>query len=151
MRNIRIEIITDGPEEILIRTREISEDIIKIQRYAETLSSASSEIELHLGDSDYLIPLSEILFFETSGNRTEAHTGKHIFTTELKLYELEEKLPPQFLRCSKSGIINVQKVVSVKKELTGMCEVRFRNTEKTAYVSRMYFKPFRDALKERTI
>lgn len=148
-RNIRIEIEPDGREEIIIRCRKLDEEVLKLQKLIEQ-SSASSEGEmpLKLGDSEFYIPIKEILFFEAYDRHCEAHTKDRIFETDRKLYQLTEMLPSNFLRVSKSTILNISSISSVKKELTGSCEVSFKGSPKKAYVSRMYAKPFYEKMKE---
>ena len=71
-----------------------------------------------------------------------------MYYTDLKLYELEERLPKSFMRISKSCIINVNAVSSIHKEITGICEAFFRDTVKKVYVSRGYYKQFREKINE---
>ena len=67
------------------------------------------------------------------------------------LYELEELLPGQFMRVSKSAILNTSHVYSITKNLSSSSVVQFRNTHKQVYVSRMYYKPLKCKLEEKRI
>jgi DNA-binding LytR/AlgR family response regulator len=143
---VRIEIDPDCEEEIIIRCRNMSEEAIRIESVVSALEA--SEMELELGEKLHFVKISSLLFFETDGSKTAAHTVDRMYYTDLKLYELEERLPNSFMRISKSCIINVNAVSSIHKEITGICEAFFRNTPKKVYVSRSYYKPFKEKINE---
>ena len=143
---VRIEIDPQCDEEIIVRCRNMSADVARIESLISSLDS--SEMELELGDKIHFVKVSSILFFETDGSKTAAHTADRMYYTDLKLYELEERLPNSFMRISKSCIINVKAVSSIHKEITGICEAFFRNTQKKVYVSRGYYKSFKEKINE---
>ena len=143
---VRIEIDPDCEEEIIIRCRNMSEEAMRIESVVSALEA--SEMELELGEKLHFVKISSLLFFETDGSKTAAHTVDRMYYTDLKLYELEQRLPNSFMRISKSCIINVNAVSSIHKEITGICEAFFRNTPKKVYVSRSYYKPFKEKINE---
>ena len=143
---VRVEIDPECDEEIIIRCRNMSDEIMRIESLVSNVDS--SEMELELGNKLYFVKTEQILFFETDGSKTAAHTVDRMYYTDLKLYELEERLPKSFLRISKSCIINTRAVSSIHKEITGICEAFFRDTVKKVYVSRGYYKQFREKINE---
>lgn len=144
---IRVEIDKDADEEIIIKCKSVTDDVLRLEKLiCESLDNR--EMKLHLGEKDYFIVIDEILFFETVGNKTSAHTKDRMYYTDLKLYELEEKLPRSFMRISKSCIINLNLVSALRKELTGICEANFKNADKKVFISRSYYKPFREKINE---
>lgn len=144
---VRLEIDPNGEEEIVIKCRALSEEIIRIENALHS-GDTDFEMELHQGGNDFFIKAKDILFFDTDGNKTAAHTKDKMYYTDLKLYELSEQLPRCFMRISKSCIININAVSSTRRELTGICEAFFEGTAKKVYISRSYYKPFREAVKE---
>lgn len=67
-----------------------------------------------------------------------AVTHKGEYTLRLRLYEIEERLPPQqFVRISNAEIINLKKVDSFDMSLSGTICVKLSNGTIT-YVSRRY-------------
>ena len=56
---------------------------------------------------EYYISLNEVLFFETEENNVFAHTLENVYQVKYKLYELEKILPGNFMRVSKSSILNI--------------------------------------------
>ena len=144
---VRIEIADDLTEsEIIIRCREIDEEIGRLQRTISETASARQQMLCYQNEKEFYLPLQKILFFETSENRIEAHTAEDVFTVRHRLYELEEFLPSYFLRVSKSTILNSKEVYSITKRLTASSLVQFRGTHKKVYVSRNYYKALKTML-----
>ena len=66
------------------------------------------------------IPLGSILYFESRGHAVEVHTFSGIITTSQSVHldEIERLLPqPQFLRCHRSFIVNLDNIVNVDRDL----------------------------------
>ncbi len=147
---IKIEVDPDGPEEVVIRCRKLTPEILKLQELLETggAGTALRKLSLCIGDEEHLVNVGELLFFETDGGSVTAHTAKRIYCSDMKLYELEEVLPKNFMRVSKTCILNLEAVSWLKRELTGPCCVGFATTPKQVYISRMYYRPFREKLEE---
>ena len=143
---VRVEIDPECDEEIIIRCRNVSDEIARIESLVSSIDPC--EMELELGNDLYFVKTEQILFFETDGSKTAAHTVDRMYYTDLKLYELEERLSKSFMRISKSCIINVNAVSSIHKEITGICEAFLRDTVKKVYVSRGYYKQFREKINE---
>ena len=142
---VKIEIDPTAAEcEVTIRCPEVDEEVMKIQKLLSESSSGLSQIGLFKEDSEYFIPLDDILFFETEGGHIRAHTADDEFEVKYRLYELEEKLPSYYLRISKSAILNTRRVYSITKNLAGASKIEFQGTYNTVYCSRNYY----GALKE---
>ena len=92
-----------------------------------------------------------ILFLEADGNYISVQTAKSIYRVRQKLYELEELLPRDFLRVSKSTIVNTELIASIKKNITGASEISFRNSTKKAYASRNYIKALIEIMDEKRL
>ena len=74
---VRIETDSEAEEspEIVIRCREITPEIHRLaQRLQAECDGIGQEILLTLCGRDYIVALDHILFFETSGEHTVAHT-----------------------------------------------------------------------------
>ena len=145
---IRTEICPDGEDEIIIRCRDHNEHIRSIERVLEGMTNSRRELVLYIGNSEYYVPLSDILFFETVDSKVCAHTRDAMYASHYKLFELERILPSGFVRISKSAITNVMQISSLTRELVGNGEVRFYKTEKKTYFSRAYYKILRERIEE---
>ena len=53
-------------EEIIVRCRELSDDVVAMQRRIAEAVHAGMRLAVVRGDLEYYLPLNEILFFETA-------------------------------------------------------------------------------------
>ena len=149
---IKIE-IDDGlaEEEIVIRCKSLSEDVISIQKRITDAVNSRMQLEVTKGEKEYYITIDEILFFETDSSGVIVHTANQIYETKYRLYELENLLPGNFIRVSKSTILNSAKVRAIHKNITGASEVEFVGTTKKVFVSRNYLKLLLEKLEEKRL
>ncbi len=173
---IRIDLVDDLIEdEVLIRCGRVDDKILKIQQFiseqgaqpgaaataqsapAATAPAASqsaqpqpAEMTFYKDNQEFYFPIGNVLFFETDGDRIYAHTASEVFRIKYRLYELDAVLPKQFVRASKSAVINVTHVYSVSRNITASSLVEFKNSHKHVYVSRHYYKEVRQRLNERS-
>ncbi len=136
-------------EEVVIRCAKMDERILRIQAAVMEHAGRQQHIALKKGDTEYYLPLEEILFFETENKTVFAHTRDKMLETEYKLYELEELLPGSFMRISKSAIVNLEPIYSITRNLTASSVVEFAHSHKQIYVSRNYYKPLVERLAEK--
>lgn len=149
---IKIEIDDQlAEEEIVIRCKSLSEDVISIQKRITDAVNSRMQLEVTRGEKEYYITIDEILFFETDSNGIVVHTANQIYETKYRLYELENLLPANFVRISKSGILNALRVRAIHKNITGASEVEFVGTNKKAFVSRNYLKLLLEKLEEKRL
>jgi len=147
---LRIEISDDKTEdEVIIRCGRVDDTIQKLQEYI--LSMSAPKLTFYKGTKEYYMPLEEILFFETEGEQIHAHTIGDSFKVKHRLYELEEKLPRNFVRASKGTIVNISKIYSINRNLTSSSQIRFTGTHKQIYVSRHYFRALKEKMDERSV
>ena len=136
----RIEIDPDATEpEVLIRCAEVTEDIGRLQRLISSTDSSATSLVFYKGADEYYFPLAAVLFFESDGDAIYAHTREDSFTVHHRLYELENQLPVDFVRISKSCIVNTRQIYSIEHTLASSSQLRFVRSHKTVYVSRRYY------------
>lgn len=145
---IKIEIDnTIGEDEILIRCKELNDNIKKIHKIAQNISKQNN-LRFYKNNVEYYLSPESVLFFETSGNIINAHTQSDLYQVKNRLYELEEILPHSFIRVSKSTILNVSHIYSLEKNITSSSIVRFNGSHKQVYVSRNYYKVLKQRIDE---
>lgn len=146
---VKIEIDSNiSEDEIIIKCKEFNNEMKKIEQSIMQVSKKANII-FYKDNKEYYLHLNEILFFETSCNGIDAHTLNEVYKIKNKLYELEEILPQNFVRISKSTILNVNHIYSIDKNLVSSSIVQFNKTHKQVYVSRNYYKILKQRLEER--
>jgi DNA-binding LytR/AlgR family response regulator len=144
---IKIEIAEDT-EEIVIRCHEHDERIREIERALDNAFKGSGEMALYVGGTEFYVAKSDVLFFESEGDKIYAQTSDKRYVAPHKLFELEDSMPSYFVRISKSTIANVKAISSLRREVTGNGEITFKSCEKRAYFSRGYYKKLREKIDE---
>ena len=114
----------------------------EIEKMISTLKVLDKQLVATKGNETFFLILSELLYMETVDKKTFVYTAKHVYETEMKLYELEEQFG--FFRSGKSCIINLKYVRSLKAEFDRRIRVTMDNGEQII-VSRQYA----DELKKR--
>ena len=133
-------------DEVVINCAELTDEVRRIQRIlSEELEQ--SIIEGFSGETLFHIRPDEVLFFETEGGAVFAHTVTGCYHIKLRLYELENTLPRNFIRISKSAILNTRLICSVTGGISSSRLVRFSNCHKQVYISRKYYGGFKKMMK----
>ncbi|GAB6884875.1 hypothetical protein B279_07105 [Streptococcus equinus ATCC 33317] len=136
---------------ITIHCKELTDDILELQKSLVGKSSSSLRISAFQDDVEHFLELKAIIFMESDGNYILIHTAKDIYRTRRKLYELEELLPRDFVRVSRSTIVNTLRISGIKKNITGASEISFSHSSKKAYASRNYIKALIDIMNEKRL
>ncbi|MGI6265254.1 MAG: LytTR family DNA-binding domain-containing protein [Acutalibacteraceae bacterium] len=145
---LKIEIDPDQPEELILRAPALTDQVRRIRQALETALSRPAEIALRRGDEEVYLPYAALLFFEVSDERVWAHDAADRYACSLRLHELAAILPRGFTRASKSCLINTARVRSISRSPTGVSLATFADSDKTVYISRMYYKTVRDVIEE---
>ena len=145
---LRIRKIDGGTREYIeIGCHSENSTVRSIVRFVKGLEGSVS------GSKDekiYEIPIVDIFYIESVDNKTFIYSSKDSFETGLKLYEFEELLKEKsFLRISKSVIVNVMKVDSIKPAFNGRFLCKLSNGE-DVIISRKYVSEFREFISRRT-
>ncbi len=135
--------ITKGEEEALIKTPSLSHTILLAK---EILEEKNQTLLLKNNDETFICNIQDILYIESVSNKTFVYLEDGVFESKLKLYELESLLYDlDFIRCSKSMICNIRKIVSVKAFINGRLDARMVNDERII-ISRSYVKDLKRKL-----
>ncbi|ALB29769.1 LytTR family DNA-binding domain-containing protein [Companilactobacillus heilongjiangensis] len=146
---IRLDISPDYQEkEVVIKAAQKDDEVQQIMDSIKDVAEKFNHLSGYIGETVYSLALKDILFFETNDRNVYAHTTNNAFLIHYRLYELEENLPDNFLRISKSSILNVDEILSLSRSVTGNL-VEFKNTYKQVYVSRRFLHELKDKLKQR--
>lgn len=129
--------------EIIINCRTIDDKVSKIITSLRALNQNITGIR---DGQTYLLKPSDILYIDTVDRKTFLYGASEVFETPLKLYELEDNLASyDFMRASKSSIINFNKIASLRPDFGGRLVVTMDNKEKLN-ISRQYVPTFKAKL-----
>lgn len=133
---ITIEALADGAEEeIIIRTNTMDSDIINLI-YA--VKAGRNRITAFYENEIVQLDSKEVYYFESVDNKVYACCEKKVFEIKQKLYELEEIYnQTNFVRISKSMIVNISKVSKIVPMFNGRLEGVLCNGEKVI-ITRQY-------------
>lgn len=132
---ITIETPKPGEEdEVIIRCAKVDDKLMRLLcalREDERLTG-------YLEDKIVKLSLKDIYYFEAVDNKIFAYASEETYEIRRKLYELEQDfVHTDFLRISKSAIVNTSKIAYVKPIFNGRFEAKLKNGEKII-ISRQY-------------
>lgn len=143
MKIIIEEIDGFGETEITIKCQSISDEIIEFINEYKLLDN---RIWGSLNKESYILNPVDIYYIETIDNKVFAYTNDRVYELNYKLYILEKILPNKyFFRASKSMIINISKIISIKSLLNGRIQAKLDNDE-SVIISRSNVILFKEKL-----
>lgn len=121
--------------EIVINSRSLTPEIEKI---IATLRILDRQLMADKDGESYIIDAAKIIYVESVDRKTFVYTEEDCFESKLKLYEIEEQLcQGGFLRISKSCLVQLKFIRSLKAELDRKIRLTLENGEQII-VSRQY-------------
>lgn len=121
--------------EIAIHCRALDTEIEKIMA---TLRMLNSQLMVTKDEENHLVDIADIIYVEAVERKTFVYTGEDVFESKLKLYEMEERLcAGSFLRVSKSCLVNLRYIKSLKNDIERKIRLTLKNGEQII-VSRQY-------------
>ena len=133
---ITIETPGEGEEdEIIVRCASLNDRLMKL---IAALRTEESSLTGYMDDKIVKLAPKDIFYFEAVDNKVFAYTGKGVYEVRKKLYEIEkEYADTDFLRISKSAIVNVAKIAYIRPLINGRFEAKLKNEEKII-INRQY-------------
>lgn len=143
-------ILAEGQEEkVVIHATTLTPEIQQIYAYLKSIETTKRTLIGYHEELEYYLDTREILYFETVDESVYAHKNKQHYLVKQRLYELEKILPAQFMRISKTTILNINHLHAIEKGFGGPRMIQFLYTNKHVYVSRKYYPVLNERLKER--
>lgn len=136
--------ITEGEEEVIIHYIEMTPEIERIIRL---LHGEQRKLIGWDEKTSVILDPQDILYIESVDGRTFAYMEKQVLKLEDTLNQLEQILNDiNFFRCSKSMIINIDKVRTLRSMPSNRIDATMQNGEHIV-ISRTYASDFRKRLK----
>lgn len=141
--NIQIIEAVKETLQVIIKCSQVNDEVMRLKRHIE---SFDQKIQAKKENELYFVESSDVLYFESVDNRTFLYTEQDVMEVKLRLYELETMLSDKdFIRISKSLIVNINKIRALKPELNRTISVTMCNGEQLS-ISRKYVKALRTML-----
>ncbi len=133
---ITIETPLPGEEdEIIVRCAQLDNKLLQL---ISSFRTEQDKLTGYLEDKIVKLSPGDIFYFESVDNKVFAYTGKGVYEIHKKLYELEAEYEnTDFLRISKSSIVNIAKIAYIRPIFNGRFEAKLKNEEKII-ISRQY-------------
>ena len=143
---ITLQQIDQGTEEVIIKYKQMTEDINHIVRCIEGKGQKLSGMK---DGQESRIHISEVIYLESVDGGTYLYTEQDVYKSNLTLAVAEAVYAEEGLfRCSKSMVINMYRIQRLKSMAGNRIDVTMDNGEHVI-VSRRYAKELRQILKEK--
>lgn len=143
---MKIEIIVDetiADTTITVTCKQLTSDV---ERLLATLRMMNHQITGKKQDELYLLDLSQIMYIESVDRKCYLYTADEVYESDFHLYELAEQLKSYgFLRISKSCLIQLRHIQSLRAEINRRIRITMNNGEQII-ASRQYAEELKKRL-----
>lgn len=143
--DVRIEKIgKEEKEQVLIQCRSVTEEVEEIAAFVKSRQGSLTGV---LEGRRFEVAVADICYIESVEGKTFLYTKEQVYETSGRLYELEELLKKRhFLRISRSMMVNLMKIQSIRPAMGGRFTALLHSGEQVI-ISRSYVKDLKAALK----
>ena len=139
-----IEQIKQGDDELILRYQNLNQEVDNIMNF---MSFSEKKLVGTKEGSQIVIDVKQILYIESVDRKTFVYLEDDMVRVEYTLTQLERTLNSvRFFRCSKSMIINIDKVKVLNSLASNRIDATMCNSEHII-ISRTYASEFRRRLK----
>lgn len=129
--------------ETLVDIRCTEDPDTETKELLKKIQSIETQLKVTKEGHLYKLAADDIFYIECVDDRTFVYTADDTYKSALKLYQVEEQLQnTDFIRISKSVLLNVTKLDSVRSLLNAKIEVHMLNGERLL-VNRHYVTAFK--------
>lgn len=127
-----------------IHTNELTDNITKAMSILES-DDINDMLAVKKGSDISLLEFSDVYMFRVENKQVKVYTENRDYLVKKPLYQVEETLDSDFVRISKTTIVNLKKIERVAPSLKGMMFIQLKNGLKDN-ISRKYLPDFKNAL-----
>lgn len=119
----------------------------KVKRILSFLQSIDMQIKCDINNTEKMISAADIYYIESVDKKTFVYLEKSVYHTERRLYQLIDDLRDYgFVQISKSCLLNIHVLDSIKPLFNSRMEALLKNGEKVS-VNRGYLSQVKEALR----
>lgn len=130
---------------VTIEARETSEQITHLVSYIQNLDKRQSSLTVKKGEEIHLLDYDQIVRLYLEDKVLQVETENDAFVSSLRLYQVKDLLPVNFLQISQSEIIHIRQLDHLKLTANGLVKLTMKNGSIT-YSSRRYLKVIKERL-----
>ena len=132
-------------KDIEVSVRYAKEDN-QVRRIVTFLRSVDMQIKCDMDNTEKMINAADIYYIECVEKKTFVYLKKSVYHTDFRLYQLIEDLKEYgFVQISKSCILNIRVLDSIKPLFNSRMEATLKNGERV-YINRGYLNDVKKAL-----
>ena len=143
---MKIEILVDEEAtdlSISVTCKQLTPDIEKV---LATLRMMNHQLMAKKNEETYLLDIAQVIYIESVDRKCFIYTSDEVYESDFRLYELEQQLEAYgFFRVSKSFLIHLQDIQSLKAEINRRIRVTMSNGEQII-ASRQYAEELKKRL-----
>lgn len=143
---MKIEIFVDDKAtdlNVSVTCKQLTPDVEKI---LTMLRMMNHQLTAKKNEETYLLDIAQIVYIESVDRKCFVYTSDEMYESDLRLYELEHQLEEYgFFRVSKSFLIHLHKVQSLKAEINRKVRITMSNGEQII-ASRQYAEELKKRL-----
>jgi len=119
----------------------------QVNRIIDLLQSVDMQIKCDNENAERMINVSDIYYIESVDKKTFVYLEKSVYHTDFRLYQLKSRLQGHgFVQISKSCILNINALESIRPLFNSRMEAALKNGEKV-YINRNYLTEIKTALR----
>lgn len=127
-----------------IHTNELTDNVTKAMSILES-DESSDMLAVRKGSDIALLEFDDVYMLRVEEKQVKVYTERNEYLIKKPLYQVEENLNSDFVRISKTTIVNFKKIERVAPSLKGMMFIQLKNGLKDN-ISRKYLPEFKKAL-----
>lgn len=127
-----------------IHTNELTDNITKALSILES-DDSNDMLAVKKGSDIALLEFGDVFMLRVEDKQVKVYTENNQYLVKKPLYQVEENLNSDFVRISKTTIVNLRKIERVAPSLKGMMFIQLKNGLKDN-ISRKYLPDFKNAL-----
>ena len=136
--------VTQGEDELILNYRELNEDVEQVLAF---MGQGNPRLLGWKDDERAVISPRELLYIESVEGKTFGYAEQEVYRLNYTLHQLEVLLQREyFFRCSKSMIMNINKVAALRSLSSNRIDATMENGEHIM-ISRTYASDFRKRLR----
>lgn len=144
--NLKIDINIDENIKDLYVAISYNKLTPEIEKIIATLRMIDKQLTVTKENEIFLLDISKVIYIESIERKCFVYTKDHVYESNFKLYELEQQLQAcNFIRISKSCVINLKAIKSLKSDLNRRILITLNNNEQII-ASRQYAEELKKML-----